>query len=58
VGRHKIDCGYPLVRDILRLCFRTDQIHDGKSVEDLFSDALERGDHVPLTNLVDSLAGC
>ena len=50
----QIDCGYPLVGDALRLCFELDRAPDGKSVEDLFANASERGDYGPLRRL----AGC
>src|SRR5579864_8836789 len=54
-GRYRIDCSYPLVGDTLRLCFGLDRILDGKSVENLFADALERGDYDPLRKLAERL---
>lgn len=50
-----IDCGYPLVGETARLCFDLARIPVGKSIEDLFSDALERKDYAPLTKLADRL---
>jgi hypothetical protein len=54
-GRQQHDSGYPLVGDTLRLCFDLPGIPEGKSIEDLFSDALERRDYGPITKLADRL---
>jgi hypothetical protein len=55
-GRYQIDCGYPLVGDTIRLCFGLDRIPDGKSVEQLFSDALASGESGPLKILAERLS--
>jgi hypothetical protein len=55
IGHHQIDCGYPLVADVLKLCFGLDELPTGKSVEDLFSDALQLGNYKPMERLVDRL---
>jgi hypothetical protein len=55
IGHHQIDCGYPLVADVLKLCFDLDELPRGKSVEDLFSDALRMGNYKPMERLVDRL---
>jgi hypothetical protein len=57
IGRHQIDCSYPLVSDVLKLCFGRDKTPEGKSVEDLFAEALQRGDYKPMDALVDRLMG-
>jgi hypothetical protein len=44
----KIDCGYPLVADVLRLCFGLEELPAGKSVEDLFSDAKRNDNSKPM----------
>ena len=54
-GRQQHDSGYPLVGDTLRLCFDLPRIPAGKSIEDLFSDALEGRDYDPITKLADRL---
>ena len=54
-GRQQQDSGYPLVGDTLRLCFDLPGIPEGKSIEDLFSDALERRDYGPVAKLADRL---
>src|SRR5260370_13570895 len=54
-GRDQIDCGYPLVCETARLCFDLSSIPTGKSIEDLFSDALERRDYGPIVKLADRL---
>lgn len=54
-GRQQHDSGYPLVGDMLRLCFDLPGSPEGKSIEDLFSDALERRDYGPITKLADRL---
>jgi hypothetical protein len=55
VGHYQIDCGYPLVADVLKLCFGLEKLPTGKSVEDLFSEALQAGNYKPLEMLVDRL---
>ncbi|MGA2481538.1 MAG: hypothetical protein ABSF92_00290 [Candidatus Acidiferrales bacterium] len=55
VGLYRIDCGYPLVADVLKLCFRLDQPPTGKSIEDLFSEASQAGNYEPMEKLVDRL---
>lgn len=57
VGRHQIDCSYPLVADALNLCFGLDKPPEGKSVEDLFAGALQTRDYKPMDALVDRLMG-
>jgi hypothetical protein len=42
---NQIDCGYPMVSDVLKLCFGIDKPPGGKSVEDLFADASQRNDY-------------
>ena len=54
-GQYEIDCGYPLIADVLKLCFGLDALPTGKSVEDLFADAEEAGDYKPMEVLVDRL---
>jgi len=55
-GSH-IDCGYPLVSDVLKLCFGLDKTPEGKSIEDLFSEAAHAGDYKPMEALIDRLMG-
>jgi hypothetical protein len=55
VGHNEIDCGYPLVADVLKLSFGLDAPPAGKSVEDLFADALQDGNYKPMEVLVDRL---
>lgn len=54
-GQYEIDCGYPLIADVLKLCFGLDALPTGKSVEDLFADAEQAGDYKPMEVLVDRL---
>jgi hypothetical protein len=55
VGRRQIHCGYPLVAETLRLCFNLDVSPAGRSIEDLFADALACSDYGPLEKLADRL---
>jgi len=55
VGRYQIECGYPLVGEILNLCFGLQVLPAGKSIEDLFAEAHERRDYGPMTKLADRL---
>lgn len=57
IGRHQIDCSYPLVSDVLRLCFGYDKTPEGKSVEDLFAEALQKHHYKPMDALVHRLMG-
>jgi hypothetical protein len=50
-----IECGYPLMPDVLRLCFGLDELPKGKSVEDLFAEAEEAHDYKPMQMLIDRL---
>jgi len=54
-GRQQPDSGYPLVGDTLRLCFDLPGIPEAKSIEDLFSDALERREYEPIRKLAECL---
>jgi|SRR6267378_378284 len=51
----KVEGGYPLVATVLKLCFGLDKTPEGKSVEDLFSEALQGRDFKPMETLVDRL---
>jgi hypothetical protein len=55
IGLHPIRCSYPLVSDVLKLCFGLDTPPTGKSVEDLFSEALQTRNFKPMETLVDRL---
>lgn len=44
-----------MIADVLKLCFGLDEVPEGKSVEDLFSEALQRHDYKPMESLVDRL---
>ena len=55
IGRYQIECGYPLVGDTLRMCFGLDVLPAGLSIENLFADALARGDYGPLVELLSAL---
>ncbi len=54
-GHYRIDCGYPLMADTAGLSFGLSHVPPGKSIEDLFSEALGRGDYAPLEKLSDRL---
>ena len=47
------NCSYPLIADVLKLCFGLDELPVGKSVEDLFAETLQAGDYKPIQLLVD-----
>ena len=53
----KIDYEYPLVAAVLKLCFGLDKTPEGKSIEDLFFEALQARNYKPMEVLVDRLAG-
>jgi hypothetical protein len=49
------DCGYPLVGDVLKPCFGLDKLPSGKSVEDLFGEALQVRNYKPMEILIERL---
>ncbi|MGD0547669.1 MAG: hypothetical protein ABR991_07545 [Terracidiphilus sp.] len=51
------DYKYPLMCDVARVCFDIEpsMIPQGKSIEDLFADAENRGDNLPMERLSDVL---
>jgi hypothetical protein len=51
---NKIDCGYPLVAEMLQLCFGLDK-QPAESIEQLFADAKKKHDIGPMERLVDRL---
>ncbi len=55
IGRHEIQCGYPLASDLARVCFGIDQPPTGRSIEDLFYGAQQSGDLEPMRRLADVL---
>jgi len=46
---------YPLVNELLKICFNIDVLPFNKSIEDLFQDSIEKGDKAPLDILYDYL---
>jgi hypothetical protein len=54
-GTFRMECGYPLMLDVLRLCFGLNELPAGKSVEDLFADAEQAGDYEPMQALIERL---
>lgn len=46
---------YPLVNDLLRICFQKDKLPFNKSIEDLFQDSIDKGDKTPLNIFYDYL---
>lgn len=54
---HQTDYRYPLVADVLKLCFGLDKTPPGKSIEDLFFEALQARNYKPMETLVDQLMG-
>lgn len=63
-GSHRGEKGtriaYPLVNDVARLCFDLEPgaIPTGKSIENLFDEALKRSDYQPLERLSERLMEC
>ena len=51
----RIECGYPLMSDVLKFCFELDELPTGKSVEDLFAEAEQAGNYKPMQALIDRL---
>jgi len=46
---------YPLVADLLEICFKEDTNYVNKSIEDLFQDSIDEDDKTPLIKLYDYL---
>ena len=54
-GKTEIECGYPLVADLGRLCFDIDELPTHCSVEDLFQEAEASGNREPMEHLAKAL---
>ncbi len=60
---HALDgtnCTYPLVKEVAQLCFdlKPEGIPAGKSIENLFEEALKQNDYEPLKKLSERLMEC
>ena len=44
---------YPLVSDLLKICFKRDALPFNKSIEELFQESIDRGETQPLETLYD-----
>jgi hypothetical protein len=55
IGRYRIDCGYPLVKETLKLCFGLEDPPPGQSIEELFDEALAKSDYEPVRKLSEKL---
>jgi hypothetical protein len=55
IGVFEIPCGYPLVRDLWRLCFALERPPDGASIESRFAEALDARNLEPMLRLADAL---
>lgn len=51
IGKYTIDCGYPLVNELIDVCFPDHVSFTDDSIEELFSGAIFRQDYKPLKAL-------
>jgi hypothetical protein len=54
-GGYEIECGYPLVADLARICFGRESLSETESIEELFAAATQEKNFDPLRRLYDSL---
>jgi len=54
-GEYEIQCGYPLLNDLRRICFDKEIVEEGNSIEERFATALKEKDYKPLRRLYDTL---
>jgi hypothetical protein len=54
-GGHRPQCRYPLIAEILKLCFERDELPAGMSIEDLFATELSNPKSKPLEKLATCL---
>ncbi|HEX5717298.1 MAG TPA: hypothetical protein VF179_14135, partial [Thermoanaerobaculia bacterium] len=55
IGRHEIDCGYPLVADLWQLCFGVANPPEGVSIESCFAEALSARNFEPMAQLAEAI---
>lgn len=55
MGEYKIDCQYPLLNDLIRICFEKESVGAGISIEECFATALKEKNYKPLRRLYDTL---
>ena len=55
VGEFEIECGYPLAEDLACLCFGKVSLSNTETIEELFAEAIARGDWAPLNKLYHAL---
>lgn len=49
--KYEIKCGYPLVDDLARICFGLSCSPIGQSIESLFQESIDAGEHEPMNRL-------
>jgi hypothetical protein len=54
-GEYKIECGYPLLNDLFRICFEKESPDEVISIEEHFLTALKEENYKPLRCLYDAL---
>lgn len=54
-GEYEIECGYPLVADLARICFGRDSLNETETIEELFAAASQEKNFEPLRRLYDTL---
>lgn len=52
---YEIECEYPLVEELYKICFPNEGVNSSVSIEDLFDDAIKRRDFKPLCHLYDMI---
>lgn len=54
-GQHRLECEYPLLSDLSRICFDVASVDPAKSIEEILAEAQLRGETEPLTRLANKI---
>jgi hypothetical protein len=54
-GDYEIECGYPLIDELYRICFHDTKRNPTISIEDLFADAIKKREFKPLQRLYNTI---
>jgi hypothetical protein len=52
-GEYKIEYKYPLLDDLVKICFKKESLDNGKSIEECFATALQEKNYEPVRLLCD-----
>jgi hypothetical protein len=54
-GKYHIDCGYPLLSDLYKICFPGKENDLSRSIEELFDESIKKRNYEPVRHLYDKI---